>query len=594
LRNPYGPLKQYDRMDVISGSPLRMRLDYNLAYRPTSVTLEGQTVGGPYYKLTLAEDAKGRITKRDYYPSDPQMTGVFDSYFLYDHQDHVVCETTSPVSTCPSTGSNIVKNSHPMGLTGAGDRTTLLRPSPGSGSEMSHVFGIAWDGHRIGRVDQSLLGRMDYTHDGRRNRISESNSGPLTTNATRWYGYDGRGNVKSVSGSYLVGTKWHRYTVRSGFDSRNRRVFKSFEDHGDVDLPPQPRELKRWYFYYDALDRLTEVRYIPDVSAQSIFTTYQLFWLENLLTAYWQTESPSGTTTKRYVATDETGRPVRMHSWETGNSRVVWAINPDAWGMDRTVIGHDVYQPILFAGQYIDRETASYLNDGVTMYRPGLVLNGFRTYDPFTGSYLQPDPLVAQTWNAYGYADGNPVGKIDPYGLKPREQRGETVRIRYLFWGWVHMMEPSFGLGLLAHFGGFGPTGDGRDGGPDPEPPAPTEPTEKKPIGSDDPSYCSDHFDLGKARREYDQKTEGPGFGAAVSFVTTAASTVISCLATPFVPPAGSLCGLGLVGTVAQGGQFNGMSELIDRYTPGKLSPAGTDLAETLAKHQKCMFKPRK
>ena len=45
------------------------------------------------------------------------------------------------------------------------------------------------------------------------------------------------------------------------------------------------------------------------------------------------------------------------------------------------------------------------------MYRPGIALNGFRTYDPFTGSYLQPDPLAASSRSAYVYADSNPAGK---------------------------------------------------------------------------------------------------------------------------------------------------------------------------------------
>jgi len=114
---------------------------------------------------------------------------------------------------------------------------------------------------------------------------------------------------------------------------------------------------------------------------------------------------------------------VRMHAWVPGNSTVVWAINPDAWGDDRTVIGENVFQPIVFAGQYRDAETAAYLDDDATVIRPGLVLNGHRTYDPFTGSYLQLDPLVKDTWSPYTYADDNPVGKDDPSGLATKTCR---------------------------------------------------------------------------------------------------------------------------------------------------------------------------
>jgi RHS repeat-associated protein len=76
-----------------------------------------------------------------------------------------------------------------------------------------------------------------------------------------------------------------------------------------------------------------------------------------------------------------------------------------------------VFQPLLFAGQYVDVETAAYENDGVTVHRPGIVLNGYRTYDPFGGSYVQPDPYMPVSRSSYGYADGSPVSKQDPFGL---------------------------------------------------------------------------------------------------------------------------------------------------------------------------------
>lgn len=57
------------------------------------------------------------------------------------------------------------------------------------------------------------------------------------------------------------------------------------------------------------------------------------------------------------------------------------------------------------------------LDDGTTVHRPGIALNGFRTYDPWTGSYLQVDPLVDSTWSTYVYADSDPVGKADDSGL---------------------------------------------------------------------------------------------------------------------------------------------------------------------------------
>lgn len=110
-----------------------------------------------------------------------------------------------------------------------------------------------------------------------------------------------------------------------------------------------------------------------------------------------------------------------MWSWPAnGDSVRVWAINPDAWGFDNVVVGASMYQPILFPGQYQDVETAAYENDEngtVTVHRPGIVLNGHRSYDPFVGSYLQVDPMADQTRTSYVYAGGDPVNAVDPSGL---------------------------------------------------------------------------------------------------------------------------------------------------------------------------------
>jgi len=56
----------------------------------------------------------------------------------------------------------------------------------------------------------------------------------------------------------------------------------------------------------------------------------------------------------------------------------------------------------------------------------GLYVLGARVYDPETGRFLQPDPLVPnpadpQSFNRYTYALNNPLRWIDPSGLWPEE-----------------------------------------------------------------------------------------------------------------------------------------------------------------------------
>ncbi|MCX4633345.1 RHS repeat-associated core domain-containing protein [Streptomyces sp. NBC_01443] len=52
----------------------------------------------------------------------------------------------------------------------------------------------------------------------------------------------------------------------------------------------------------------------------------------------------------------------------------------------------------------------------------GLTLLGAREYDPTTGRFISPDPILdpgdPQQWNAYAYSNNNPINSSDPSGLK--------------------------------------------------------------------------------------------------------------------------------------------------------------------------------
>lgn len=50
--------------------------------------------------------------------------------------------------------------------------------------------------------------------------------------------------------------------------------------------------------------------------------------------------------------------------------------------------------------------------------RPARIYNYFRDYDPYTGRYLESDPIgVAASLNTYSYVDADPIGYVDPWGL---------------------------------------------------------------------------------------------------------------------------------------------------------------------------------
>ncbi|MBK6287177.1 MAG: RHS repeat-associated core domain-containing protein [Gammaproteobacteria bacterium] len=95
---------------------------------------------------------------------------------------------------------------------------------------------------------------------------------------------------------------------------------------------------------------------------------------------------------------------------------VVWALDSTpfdaihgAFGLpneDVDLNGISITYNARFPGQYFDAET-------------GLNYNYFRYYDPSTGRYVTSDPIgLNGGLNTYAYVGGNPLSRIDPYGLR--------------------------------------------------------------------------------------------------------------------------------------------------------------------------------
>ncbi len=389
--NAFGPWASYrwEAKDAV-GSPIAVTATRNKALRISDV-LEKSVAGTAIAEVAITEDAMGRVTSRGYTPHDPTLAGLFDSHFLYDEESRVTCETTDSKTTCPTTGSDI-KNNHSLSppFMGAGDWKQVLRPIAGSTGGLTNNFNASGTGygttHQITDINQSdgtpAFGHTAMAYDVRGERSYDDNTTTLT-NDRRDYTYDGRHNLVNVRGQYYTGTTWHYYDVASAFDLKDRRVFKSFYYETTT-------KTAQWFFYYDALDRLTEVRYTPDISASGTYSVFQLFWLGNKLVLYWQTDNPSATTSKRYVASDESDRPIQLWNWpSSGATTLVWALNPSAFGYSTYILGPSIFQPLGVASQYQDVETAAYENDGVTVHRPGIVFARYASYDITSGSNLQ-------------------------------------------------------------------------------------------------------------------------------------------------------------------------------------------------------------
>ena len=106
------------------------------------------------------------------------------------------------------------------------------------------------------------------------------------------------------------------------------------------------------------------------------------------------------------LATDARGAPVQALSRE---GKVVWSAHYNVKGAAAVDPGSTIDVPLRLPGQYADAET-------------GWHANHWRTYSPFTGRYLESDPLGLQPdyvgrRSLTDYAGGDPIGSVDPWGL---------------------------------------------------------------------------------------------------------------------------------------------------------------------------------
>ncbi|EMM6471244.1 RHS domain-containing protein [Enterobacter hormaechei] len=231
---------------------------------------------------------------------------------------------------------------------------------------------------------QALI--MKYDHWGnlvsRRNGLYEQH-----------YAYDAENRLVSARGTGPEG----RFEARYHYDALGRRTRKIVTTtHGTTDTrflwqgyrllqEQQESGLCSTYLYdpNEAWSPLARVDHLRDQSSGEIY------WFNTDLNG-----APLEVTDERSAVrwSGQYGSFGEVRHQSEGFSRLV----------NRTAMAH---QPLRYAGQYADGET-------------GLHYNLFRYYDPQVGRFIVQDPIgLNGGWNLYQYAP-NPLGWIDPLGLK--------------------------------------------------------------------------------------------------------------------------------------------------------------------------------
>ena len=227
---------------------------------------------------------------------------------------------------------------------------------------------------------------MKYDHWGnlvsRRNGLYEQH-----------YVYDAENRLVSARGTGPEG----RFEARYHYDALGRRTRKIVTTtHGTTDtrflwqgyrlLQVQQESGLRSTYVYDPNEAWSPLARVDHLRDQS---SGEIYWFNTDLNG-----APLEVTDERGAVrwSGQYGSFGEVRHQSEGFSRFV----------NRTAMAH---QPLRYAGQYADGET-------------GLHYNLFRYYDPQVGRFIVQDPIgLNGGWNLYQYAP-NPLGWIDPLGLK--------------------------------------------------------------------------------------------------------------------------------------------------------------------------------
>lgn len=289
------------------------------------------------------------------------------------------------------------------------------------------------------------FGNLDRLHDGPEetryvydllNRLKKAEGSLPET-----FSFDPAGNLlqagensgsnSSVKGNrlYIQGDRKFTYDARGNLIQENRgkdgKLVTTYEYNLNNQLVKTTRDGQTTTYTYDPLGRR--------ISKTDAFGTTRYLWAGDQMV-----QEQRNNAKKIYIYEPESFKPVAQISdgktyhyhldhlgtpreLTDNNGKVVWKVRYKTYGNVAVKEIEEVENNLRFQGQYFDEET-------------GLHYNRFRYYNPNTGQFITQDPIgLLGGANNYQYAP-NPVGWVDPFGLKCKEITLSDIKFKSI-WG---------------------------------------------------------------------------------------------------------------------------------------------------------------
>ena len=235
---------------------------------------------------------------------------------------------------------------------------------------------------------------VSYSYDEANRLLSETESvtGSGNFSGTRTYVYDDAGNFTSKTTSGDYGAKSESY-VYDAFGKlikylENGEEKASYKYNGNGQRVEKTVNGVKTKFYWDGANIKNEGT-ASAVNATNYFGANGVF------------ARKSGSVTNTLYKNGH-GDTVLLTSGNT----VVRDYDYDAYGKEKGGSSADE-NPFRYSGEYFDSET-------------GFIYLRNRYYDPSSARFISEDP-IRDGYNWYAYCEGNPITKIDPWGLGPRD-----------------------------------------------------------------------------------------------------------------------------------------------------------------------------